>query len=140
MSVVLRGSQEEREYGLREGGFTQFKPAYYQLTEAERGTLQIGNIDPATELSAALDGLPGDILLAYCKDYEDEFGSSMPTDADEACEEFDQLADLIAAELYEAQPDMLGDDNFSIPLDHLTCNLRWMLELWARENAGEFYE
>ena len=123
-------AEREREYWLRERGWSRWKPAYYELTEEQRGWLIVGNLNPYDALGWVLEELSAERLLTLREAYGPIIGSDIDA--------FD-----VAVRMVEDALNM-GTDDFErffppLPAD-IDQRVLDLLLLWGREEAGEFYE
>lgn len=125
-------AERERAHWLRERGYTRWKPAYHELTEEQRGWLMVGNIDPEDALGRVLDALPAERLKPLRKAYEPRLGYGIDAyDVGVRMAKDALNMGMVGAEVEDWFPLSPGD------IDREVLDL---LLLWAREEAGEFYE
>lgn len=131
-------AERDRARWLRERGFSRWKPAYYEMTEEQRGWLVAGNTDAEDALGRILDELPGERLLPWCKAYEAILGGGVET-ADEA---HGRAWDLAIQMVEDAQNIGSADFErwFPIKPADLDRKVLDMLRVWGREEDGEYYE
>lgn len=63
-------TEKEREFWLRDMGYSRWKPAYYELTAKQRDWLVVSNTNPYTELGEVLEELPAERLRTLVEAYE----------------------------------------------------------------------
>ena len=129
-------TEKEREFWLRDMGYSRFKPAYFELTEEQRSWLVVSNTDPYTELGNVLDKLPAEKLTPLVEAYE-------PFLNDETID-----AEVLGQQMAEDAMNMGGNSGnfetfFPISLEAVAAvdpKVLDLLLLWGREGDGEFYE
>ena len=126
-------TEKEREFWLRDRGYSRWKPAYYALTAEERDWLVVSNTDPYAELGYVLEELPAEKFKTLVEAYE-------PILNDETID-----AEVIGQQMAEDAMNMGADsDSFEMffPLAQADIDRKVLdlLLLWGREGDGEFYE
>lgn len=126
-------TEKEREFWLRDMGYSRWKPAYYELTPEERDWLVVSNTNPYTELGEVLEELPAEKLKTLVEAYE-------PILNDEIID-----AEVIGQQMAEDAMNMGADSDsfemfFPIAPEAIDRKVLDLLLLWGREGDGEFYE
>lgn len=126
-------TEKEREFWLRDMGYSRWKPAYYELTAEQRDWLVVSNTNPYTELGEVLEELPAEKLKTLVEAYE-------PILNDEIID-----AEVIGQQMAEDAMNMGADSDsfemfFPIAPEAIDRKVLDLLLLWGREGDGEFYE
>lgn len=125
-------AEKDRAFWLRERGYTGWKPAYHELTEEQRGWLMVGNLDPYDALGRVLDELPEEQLLPLLRAYEPTLGSDLDA--------YDVGMEMVEAARNMGVVDGGFERWFPIAPEDIDRKVLDLIGLWAREEAGEFYE
>lgn len=126
-------TEKEREFWLRDMGYSRWKPAYYELPAEQRDWLVVSNTNPYTELGEVLEELPAEKLKTLVEAYE-------PILNDEIID-----AEVIGQQMAEDAMNMGADSDsfemfFPIAPEAIDRKVLDLLLLWGREGDGEFYE
>lgn len=126
-------TEKEREFWLRDRGYSRWKPAYYELTAVERDWLVVSNTNPYTELGYVLEELPAEKFKTLAEAYE-------PILNDETID-----AEVLGQQMAEDAMNMGADSDsfemfFPIAPEAIDRKVLDRLLLWGREGDGEFYE